>query len=146
MAQFRKDFEAAMPTLTPQQVIQWLVAGDALAKLDAALDQTATTTTAATQAATQQYNDFIDSFTATLNPLDAFQKSIVDLGTTLQQNIDKANQLAQAAGMSGASIDDLTSILQASAVAGAQALAQEEAAAQQLVAKLFGTSIDQLNT
>ncbi len=151
MAQFRQDFEAAMPTLTPDQVIQWLMAGDALAKLDTYIGQvgdsaqTATKSAADMVKATDTYNTFIEGFKQALNPLDDFEAAMVKLGGTLADNINQANQLAIAAGMSGASLTDLGTILQASVAAGVAQMRQEEASAQALVDKLFGTSIDKLN-
>jgi tape measure domain-containing protein len=39
MAQFRKDFENAMPSLTPDEVVKWLQAGQALGAFTAATNQ-----------------------------------------------------------------------------------------------------------
>ena len=145
MAQFRKDFEAAMPTLTPQQVVQWLVAGDALAKLNAALAQTGQAATVATAANTKAYQDFVAQFNPQTLGLSAFESSLIGIGGTMQQNIDQANALAKAAGMSGASLEDIGNIIQASANQGVAALRTLEDQAAQLAQSLYGTSLDQLN-
>jgi len=66
MAKFRADFEAALPTLTPEQVLQWLAGANALANLTAYMSQAADAATkqaqadaAAQAAAMKSYSDFV---------------------------------------------------------------------------------------
>lgn len=147
MAKFRADFTAAMPTLTPQEVVEWLAAGDALAKLNAALGTTAqqaADAAAAHQAAISSYESYVAQFAPQTLAVTSFESSLIKLHDTMIANIKQANDLAKAAGMAGASQQDIANIITASAQAGVDALKAFEDQTQQLAAKLYGTNVDQL--
>jgi len=144
MAQFRKDFEAAFPTLTASQVVQWLQASAALAARNKQLGTAMAAQAAADAKAVQAYADYVKQFDPATLAMTSFESGLMKLGDTLQANIDQANALAQAAGMSGASMKDIANIMQASAQAGVGALKQFEAQAQQLASSLYGTNVQQL--
>ena len=97
MMKFRQDFTAAMPTLTPEQVLQWLAAAGALAQLNQALGTTAQQAQAAADAAAQQaaaqaaalqkYNDYVAQFNPAALATTAFEGSLIGLHNTLTANI-----------------------------------------------------------
>ena len=140
MAQFRETFTSVFDSLSAEDVVKWLQFGNAIAIVNADLGTTADVL----GQAQQKYDAYIQSFRDAINPLTEFQTSMKALGGTLADNIAQANDLAKAAGMSGASIDDLTTIIQANVIQGAAAFAKLEADTQQRVDKLFGSSIDRL--
>jgi hypothetical protein len=57
---FRKAFEAALPTLTPAQVVQWLAAGAALHSFDQAMQQTTDAANKAAQDGATAFQSFMD--------------------------------------------------------------------------------------
>lgn len=114
MAQFRADFAKALPTLTAAQVAQWLTAADALAAVHAQMVSIADTL-AANQ---QKYADFEVS---TLG--DSFVQSMVKVVESEKAQIDSANALAKAAGLSGASVSDLAYIMGSGSAALGAAIA-----------------------
>jgi len=63
----------------------------------------------------KNYADFVGQFDPKTIGLTAFENSLIGLHSTLTDNIQKANDLAKAAGMAGASNEDLTNIIVASA-------------------------------
>jgi hypothetical protein len=147
MAQFRSAFEAeqakdaaavAAGTMTAQQaaddIVNWLKAGDALAKFTSAVNQVAD---AAAQAQAN-YDQFMAPFRMATDGLDDFEHAMLGLGATLQQNIAHANALAQAAGMQGASAEDIAKIIEVAAKQGAAAIQQLQQNAQQLASQLYG--------
>ena len=129
MAKFRTDFEAALPTLTPEQVLQWLAGANALANLTTYINQTTDAATkqaqadaAAQAAAMKSYSDFVAQFDPKTLGITDFENSLIGLHSTLTDNIQKANDLAKAAGMAGASQEDIAKIITSSAKAGVDAL------------------------
>jgi hypothetical protein len=93
--QFWADFQAAMPTLTPDELQQWIAAGIALANYTNAVTTSA-----------QKYADFqIASYG------DAFISSMSGIIEAEQAQIETANELAQAAGLAGASQKDIANIM-----------------------------------
>jgi hypothetical protein len=90
MAQFRANFEAAMPNLTAQQIVSWLEAGDALYKLDNAIG--ATDNAAATAA-----QNMFDSAAKVVSSIQQIETEAQSLSTSLfGSNLDqlKAQQAA----------------------------------------------------
>lgn len=91
-------------------------------------------------AAMQSYLDFIAKFDPATQSLSQFEKAMQDVGASLAANIAKANELAKANGLAGASAQDIGKIISASisqGVAAVQALEQEAA---QLAQTLFGVN------
>jgi hypothetical protein len=141
MAKFRDDFTAALPTLSADQVVAWLQASAYLDQLNQAIGGTVTDTSAATAA----YQQFVAQFNPATVAATDFENSMVGLSNALLDNISKANALAIANGMAGASASDVANMIEQSAEAGAAAMKQFEAQAMQLAQSLYGTNIDALN-
>jgi len=84
MAQFRADFERELPNLTPEQVVEWLKAGDALAKYTDALKAQQQAIDQADQAFVQNFAQLVQS-TQTLaaqlfgSATDQIKQKIADL-------------------------------------------------------------------
>lgn len=129
MATFKADFLAALPTLTPDQLAAWYAAGAALATYTGAVNDSANSILAAKQKygqfELQLYgDDFLNSFTSVI--------------AAEQQQIDTANQLAIAAGLAGASQEDLARITAQGSLQVGQALAKLTQGIQQDVQALLG--------
>jgi hypothetical protein len=129
MAQFKADFLAALPTLTPEQLEQWYAAGAALATYTSAVTDSASQIVAAKQ----KYAQFEMQLYG-----DDFISSFASIVSAEQQQIDTANQLAKAAGLAGASQEDLARIMAQGSLAVGQALAKLSAGIQQDVAAIYG--------
>jgi hypothetical protein len=132
LAKFRQDFEAALPTMSPEDLAKWYQAGVDLASLNQAV-----------QSAAQNYAQFIAQFNAP-SGLTQFEQAMVNLGDSITANVKKANDLAIANGLAGASAADIGKIIAASVAQGAQMLQALQQEAAQLSGQLFGTSLDQL--
>jgi len=102
MAQFKADFLAVLPTLSPEKLAQWYAAGVALA-----------TYTAAVTSSAQQIGDAKQKYAAFEMQLrgDDFLQALSGTIAAEQQQIDTANALAKAAGLAGASQEDLARIM-----------------------------------
>lgn len=163
MAQFRAIFEAQLPTLSAEATAQWLQAAAALAaatQAQATYDQSLGTTAAAVtqtaeqmqasaqalQAARHDYQDFMNGIRLSAGTLDAFGKSLLDIQKAERDNIARANELARAAGMAGAAEADLATIHLAAARAAAQAIAELQHSASDLVSRLYGNTQDSLDS
>lgn len=70
---------------------------------------------AAQAAAMKSYSDFVSQFDPKTLGITDFENSLIGLRNTLTDNIQKANDLAKAAGMAGASQKDIAKIITASA-------------------------------
>ena len=95
--------------------------------------------------ASTAYTQFVAQFTPTSN---TFGASLEAIAKTMQANITQANALAVAAGLQGASEQDLSNIHQQAAQQAADAIAQLSSAAQDLAAKLYdvtGASLTAVN-
>lgn len=87
--------------------------------------------------ASQQYLQFVAQFSTQGTD---FGSSLEAINQQLLANIQQANALAQAAGLQGAREEDLAKIHQYAAQQAAQAIAQLDSAAQDLVTKLYGVT------
>lgn len=103
LAKFRQDFEAALPTMSPEDLAKWYQAGVDLATLNQAVQQAA-----------DNYSQFIAQFNTTAATLTPFEQALVNLGDSITANIKKANDLAVANGQAGASAQDIGKIIAAS--------------------------------
>jgi len=157
-AAFRAAFEAALPNLTPEQVVQWLRAGaaigaatDAQTAYTAAVDEGA----AATQAAADKIAAALlglDAITAQIDDgftvlarsgLTEFQNSLLNIDDGLRANIAALTAQRAAAAAAGASSEQLAGydlqLGRAHLLAAAQAaaaIAQLTKAGRSLVAQL----------
>jgi hypothetical protein len=131
MAKFKSDFLSALPSLTPEQLVKWYAAGVALA----------TYTGAVTDSANQLLNakEQYAQFEAQLYG-DNFISSFSSVIAAEQQQIDTANQLAKAAGLAGASQEDLARITAQGTAAVRKAIADLTTGIQSDIVSLFGAS------
>lgn len=132
-AQFARDFAAALPTLTPDQIAAWVAAGNAL--------YNATTAQEAYNTALRSYQSFSAQLGVAAGTQTSYEESLISIDQTMHDNIDQANKLAQAAGLQGASEQDLANIHSIAAQAAAAALAQLEQSTLDLIGTL-GLSTD----
>lgn len=126
-AKFKADFEAALPTLTAAQLVQWQQFGVNLIATQQAVADAGTA-----------YTQFIQSFGGTVQVVSAFETALNSLGDTLKGNIQQANDLATAAGKAGASEDDIRTVVQGTlnnAIATFQQLLSDT---QKLADSVFG--------
>lgn len=129
MAQFKADFLAALPSLTPEQLEQWYAAGVALANYTKSVSDSAN----ALLSAKSQYAQFeLQQYG------DEFVSSIASIVAAEQNQIATANQLAIAAGLAGASQSDLARITAQGSIAMGQALGKLTQGIQSDVAILKG--------
>ncbi len=92
-----------------------------------------------------QYDQFVGQFKPAATYVDSFEATLAGINDQMNQNIATANALAQAAGASGASEQDLANIHRYAAQQMAQAIMQLEASAQGLAFSLGLTSIGSLD-
>jgi uncharacterized protein YjbJ (UPF0337 family) len=83
-----------------------------------------------------QYNQFVAQFAPQATFVDDFEAALSGVYHSMLQNIDAANQLAIAAGASGAATQDLTNIQNTAAQQMAALVVQLEASAQSLAFSL----------
>lgn len=141
MEQFRQAFELRLPTLTAEQVVQWLRLGDVLATVTGLIAQSADQVSAARTS----YAQFVVSIDQQLADLAGtgfsdFQKQLSQIGGQMLAAVRNANELARAAGLQGARELDLIKIRQLAAAQAAAAARQLELATQDLVAQLYGSN------
>ncbi|AVP97900.1 hypothetical protein C7S18_12135 [Ahniella affigens] len=128
---FRARFEAALPTLQPGQVVQWLEFGQALLQLAAARDQVAN--------AERNYSAFLLNIAAQLGeagPANALDARLIEIRSQYAQAIGQANELARAAGRAGASEQELALIHRWAARQVQQAIQELEQSARSLIEQL----------
>lgn len=138
MAQFKTAFDAVKDSLSAEDLAKWIAAGDALGDFTAAVTQAADQVVQAHAKAVADFENFMTPFRLATDGLDDFEHAMLNLGGTLQQNIAQANALARAAGMQGASAEDIAKIIEVAARQGAAAFQQLEQNAQQLASTLYG--------
>lgn len=126
---------------TPDQLKQWADAVLLMTAWNADIAQNAQVTSQAIAAQAQavaNYEQFMAPFRYATDGLDDFLHAMQGLGGTLEQNIAQANALARAAGMQGASAQDVAKIIQVAAQEGAAAYRQLVANAQSAASQLYG--------
>jgi hypothetical protein len=129
LAQFRTDFEAAMPNLTGAQIVQWYQAAEALFDYTKAVSDSANTV-AKSKA---DYGNFEEQLYG-----DSFIQSFSNVIAQEQAQIDQANALAIAAGNAAASQQDLAEITTAGSLAIQQAIANLSVGINNDIAALYG--------
>jgi len=101
------------------------------------------------QQAQAQYDSFVGQFAPAATYVDDFEAAMSNLKAVYEANVKQANDLAVAAGASGASVEDLTNIMQATAKQQAALVQQLEGSAQSLAFNLGLTntgSLDDINS
>lgn len=129
-AQFREQFEAALPTLEPEEVVRWLEASRALLGVDRAL------ATIAQQA--YQLAQFTQSIADAVFDQEAtdFERAMMQIRRSTASYITDANALARARGQEGASARDLALIHRWASNEFKRAIAQLEDSIRNLVDQL----------
>lgn len=146
--QFREQFEAALPRLSPSEIVLWLQAGAAIGAVISAEEQL----TAAREEATEAAREAAEQQAEALRTLSELQQSHIDqlaelgrtdLGNTIagigrwrEEQISALNEAAQAAGFHAASEEDLTRVHQIAAIRISRAIAQIEAAGRSSAERL----------
>lgn len=145
--QFRAAFEAALPTLTPEEIVEWLRAGaairaasDAQTAYNEALDQ-AEQPMRDYQAAVRELAE-----AALDGSLTDYQREIRAINAARDKEVVRLNELARAAGLQGAAEEDLAAIHVIAARKAAEALAKLRQYGRDLVEQFNGGSqLDLLN-
>lgn len=144
--QFRAAFEAALPTLTPEQVVQWL---QAAAAIGAAEDAQAGYNAVLAQAAQPMldYQAAVRGIAEEIaqSKLTEFQSEIREIDRWTTDAIAALNALARNAGMAGAAEEDLAAVHELAAIKAAAAMAKLRARAADLIEQLYGSNLDQVN-
>lgn len=101
---------------------------------------------AAQREAMGEYRDFIGQFSTELRAATQtdFQNEIDQINAWTQAQIDRANELAIAAGLEGAAVEDLTTILEVSAQRTAAAMQRARSTIQDLSGQLYGTALSNI--
>lgn len=136
--QFREAFEAALPNLTPEQIVQWLEAGNAMT----AASDAAETLAEALKQGQVDYASFIADLSnqgAGIGTVSPFIAQRLAIEKWEQDSIKQANELARAAGLQAAAEQDLTLIHEIAAHRIAEAIAALEDSSRDLVDKLYGS-------
>jgi hypothetical protein len=128
MAQFKIDFQNALPNLTPAQVVMWLQAAEALEAVNTQLTAIA--------AANQKYADY-----EVQTQGDAFEQAMTGVIEGENAQIANANALAIAAGKAGASTQDLAVIMTAGSATLATAIATLTSGIVADINTLYGSPI-----
>lgn len=154
--QFRALFESVLPTLSPEQIAQYLEAAQAFGILDQAIGEVKESVEEITPilirsaedlaAAANTYADFAQSIRDQITDLGAteFQRQLADIEAEFRDNVNTANELAIAAGRSGAAEQDLVAIHELAARRVAAAVAQLRQRIQGLVTQLY-SPLDRVN-
>jgi hypothetical protein len=132
MAKFKNDFLSALPSLSPEDLVKWYTAGVALASYTSAVTDSANQL----MQAKQQYAQFEMQLYG-----DDFLSSFASVVSAEQQQINTANQLAKAAGLAGASQEDLARITAQGTAAVRKAIADLTTGINNDIAALFGASL-----
>jgi hypothetical protein len=132
MAKFKQDFLAALPNLSPEDLVKWYTAGVTLANY----------TSAVTDSANQLLNakEQYAQFEAQLYG-DQFISSFSSVIAAEQNQIDTANALAKAAGLAGASQEDLARITAQGTAAVRKAIADLTVGIQNDIIALNGGAL-----
>lgn len=143
LASFRAAFEQQLPTLTAEQVVQWLRLADELATMNELL--------AKTGGALSGVNGPLRDYAAMVADLDqqlaeagkgggisAFQKALAEIGQQQITTIAQMNAAARAAGLQGAREQDLAKVHELAAMRAAAAVRQLDAASLDIIARLRG--------
>lgn len=128
--EFRAAFEAALPSLTPAQIVQWLEASAALAAVDEALDGVAQVAMVAASF-TQSLADAVFEQEAS-----DFQQALLGIRNATAGYISDANEVARSLGLQGASQRDLALISRWATNEYKKALAALENAARGVIDRL----------
>ena len=108
LAEFRTLFEETLPALTSTQIVQWLELGGSIGRVNELLEQQNAIEVERIRLL-QEYNDFGASLQEQLNQANSsdFINSLAGIRQQEIENIATLNELAVAAGLAGASEQDL---------------------------------------
>lgn len=141
MDAFKAAFKAALPTLSADDIVTWIAAGNALA--DATHAQEAYT------AAVKSYEDFSRDLAKVVSGYadnGNFTRQMAEIDAWRTDAIKQANDLAHAAGLAAAREGDLANIELRAAQLRAQAVRELESSTRDLVGRLYGGTGGSLDT
>jgi ribosome-binding protein aMBF1 (putative translation factor) len=142
LTDFRKAYEAALPMLTPEQLVQWEQAGVDLAQFTDAVTQFNT----AVDQSKQKYADAVNSLDLELGNVSQLSVTIAGIRQWSKDASAQLNDLAKSAGKASASESDLTKVQEVAAQRIADAIAQLNSSSADLAAKLgYTDTLDSLN-
>jgi len=134
MSGFRAAFEAALPRLTPDQIVTWLQAADALAQATAA--QAAYT--AAIVEGSLNYIGIVSQLETELGRSSGFAGNLAQIRLWEQSTTRALNDAARAAGRMGASERDLAMVREVAEQRVQQLIAQLRASVVSIRDQLYG--------
>lgn len=141
--EFRAEFERRLPTLTADEVVQWLKGAQAIVTAGQALSAYAESI-GLSAGALESYGAFVAALNAELDPrpVSQYQAVMADLREQQRILIAEANRLARAEGLAGASTEDIAKIMELMARKAADALRQLERSARAIADELFGSPLE----
>jgi IS1 family transposase len=149
---FRSMFTAVFDQLTPQQVVLWLEAGEALAAVfgaqqqyNEALGQVVPNLEALAEA-TRSYAEFVYSLQEQLDSMDRtdFVNSLTEIAREMENNRQRMHELARAAGLAEARSEDLAVAVSLAARKFQEAIAKLNEETRKLAVDLYGTPLSRL--
>ena len=143
VSSFRAAFEAALPSLSGEEVAEWLRAGEALSQLIAAQSQLTSARNEEITAATElaQLMDSLANESTT-----EFAQDLADINSRMREVAQQANDLAIAAGRAGASQEELAQITTWAARQYGMAVDRLKDRVQSLANELYGSQLDNINS
>lgn len=141
--QFREQFEAALPTLSADEIAAWLELGAAITRVNDLVDQQVTIYQAQLDAlneyaaATQDIEQQIAAFEGT-----SFANTVASINQAEQERIATLNDLAIAAGLAAAKEEDLARSHRLTALQMEAAIAGLRSQVQGLVDELYAGDLD----
>lgn len=149
---FRQLFSQVFSSLTPEQIVLWYQFGDAILDVNETLGQLAEgagTVDDALAGANAAFADFASELDGTFREATRLRggsdylRQQDEIGRWTSEQIARANQLARAQGLQGASTDTLARITQIASVRLADAARALEAGLVQDIRALYQSQIDQ---
>lgn len=143
VSSFRAAFEAALPSLSGEEVAEWLRAGEALSQLIAAQSQLTSARNEEITAANElaQLMDSLANESTT-----EFAQDLADINSRMREVAQQANDLAIAAGRAGASQEELAQITTWAARQYGMAVDRLKDRVQSLANELYGSQLDNINS
>lgn len=157
-AAFREAFEAALPTLSAEQIVQWLEAAAAINDASAAqvayTDAVEASTSAAMEALEAHMQALADYAAASLQLRDEladargiseYQRALRDADRWESERTSTLHDLARAAGMAAAAEEDLVAVELIAAARREAAARQLEQRGAGLVTQIWGSALDRID-
>ncbi len=141
LSEFREAFESVFAELSPEDVVTWLEAGNALATYNELLAEQAQLQLEASNAFAEAMSDVNNDVLGLLR--SDFQNTLAEIEAQERETIATLNDLAVAAGRAEASEEELGRVHMRTALQTQRAIGQLRQAAESLVNELYGDQLDQ---